>query len=129
MAEAADKVGYKQNYIAQVENGKFNPSIDFLNKSVELYGLTGAEKVRFMANALSTSRRLEIKLDDITIIPKTDLAKLLAILVFNLEKPYPGDGKEWRAVTHCMDILKQEIYARSLPYTLILPDGPIGGGP
>jgi transcriptional regulator with XRE-family HTH domain len=65
MAEVADKAGYKQNYVAQVENGNFNPSKEFLSKSAELYGLIGTEKVKFFANALSRSRRIEIELDDI----------------------------------------------------------------
>jgi transcriptional regulator with XRE-family HTH domain len=122
MAEVADRVGYKQNYIAQVENGKFNPSKEFLSKSAELYGLTGTEKVKFFANALLASRRIEIKLGDIAIIPKEDFAKLLAILVFNQEGPYPAGDKEkaWKAVTYCMDILRKEIEARSLSYTTII---------
>jgi transcriptional regulator with XRE-family HTH domain len=112
MAEAADRVGYKQNYISQVESGKINPSIEFLNKSVEIYGLTGTEKAKFLANALSTSRRIEVKLDDITIIPKADLAKLLAILVFNLELP-EVKRDEWYPVAYSFSILLREIYNRS----------------
>jgi transcriptional regulator with XRE-family HTH domain len=112
MTEVADITGCKQNYIAQVESGKFNPSIEFLNKSVEAYGLTGTEKIRFLANALSSSRRLEIKLDDITIIPKADLAKLLAILVFNLEPP-EVKRDEWYPVAYSFPVLLREIYNRS----------------
>jgi transcriptional regulator with XRE-family HTH domain len=125
MAEVAEMTGKRQNYVSQVESGKFNPSIDFLNKSAEIYGLTGAEKVKFFAEALSTSRRIELKLDEVTIIPKADLAKLLAILAFNLENPYP-DEKEWKAVKHCMDILKKEIAVRSLPYKVVIQNGPLG---
>jgi transcriptional regulator with XRE-family HTH domain len=112
MTEVANKAGYRQSYIAQVESGTINPSIDFLNKSVEIYGLTGNEKTQFLANALSHSRRIEVKLDDITIIPKEDLAKLLAILVFNLEPP-EAKKNDWYPVAYSFPILLREIYNRS----------------
>jgi transcriptional regulator with XRE-family HTH domain len=121
MTDAAARVGCNQSYIAQVENGKINPSIEFLGKSVEIYGLTGPEKANFLANALSASNLLKIKLDEITIIPKEDLAKLLAILVFNLKAPEPKRD-EWYPVAYSFSILSREIYNRSQPFIMINND-------
>jgi transcriptional regulator with XRE-family HTH domain len=39
MAEAAGKLGCKQNHITQIEQGEANPPQAFLEKSAEVYNL------------------------------------------------------------------------------------------
>jgi transcriptional regulator with XRE-family HTH domain len=120
MRDVAAMTGYRQNYITQVENGKFNPSKEFLTKCIDIYGLTGTDKIEFIANALAASGRLEIKLDEIILIPKEDFTKLLALLAFALPPPYPNK-KEWEAVAHCMEVLLQEINARIRSSCIVEP--------
>jgi len=60
-------------------------------------------------------------LDKISIIPKKDLAKLLAVVVFNLKEPYPNTI-EWNAVAKALKRLSEGIYERHLPFPVIRSD-------
>jgi len=118
MTDMEEMLGKKQNQITQYERGKVNPPLEFLKKCLEVYKIPETEKVDFIAQALANSKRLSFKLDEVTIIPKVDLAKLMAVLVFNLKEPYPTT-KEWEAVVKAINKLKEGINERQLPYTVI----------
>ena len=111
MSEMAEKLGCKQNHITQIEQGKTNPSLEFLEKCLKAYEIPDAEKADFIAQALSSSERIVLELDKITIIPKEDLTKLLAVLVLNLKEPYPV-SEEWNAVTKAVKRLLDGINDR-----------------
>ena len=118
MSEVAEKLGFKQNHITQIEQGKTNPSIEFLEKCLEVYEIPKAEKPDFIAQALTSSERIVLELDKITIIPKMDLAKLLAVLVFNLKEPYPVSD-EWNAVAKAVIRLLDGINDRHSSFLVI----------
>jgi transcriptional regulator with XRE-family HTH domain len=118
MAETAEKLGCKQNHITKIEQGEANPTQTFLEKNAEVYGLTGAGKTEFIALALSSSKRLVLELDKATIIPKDDLAKLLAVLAFDLKNPYPNT-KEWKPVDNAIGELLKSIEERSLHMNVV----------
>ena len=118
MSEMAEKLGYKQNHVSQIEQGKTNPSLEFLEKCLKVYEIPEAEKADFIAQALSSSDRIVLELEKITIIPKEDLAKLLAVLVFSLKEPYPA-SEEWNAVTKALKRLLDGINDRHSPFPVI----------
>ena len=118
MTDAAEKLGYGQNHITQIEYGKTNPTPEFLEKCFEVYKIPEIEKADFFAQALVSSNRLIFKLNKATIIPRDDLSKLMAVLVFNLEEPYPAT-KEWEAVAKAINRLKEGINNRGKKYTII----------
>ena len=111
MSAVAEKLGKKQNHITQIEQGQANPSIEFLKECLTVYEIPETEKADFIAQALSNSERIDLKLDKITIIPKEDLARLLAVLVFNLEDS--PDTTEWYPVTKAINELLYAIRHRS----------------
>ena len=121
MINVAEKLGCSQNQITQYEQGKVNPQPEFLEKCLEVYGIPESEKAEFLAQALTSSKRLIVNLDKVTIIPKDDLAKLMAVIVFNLKEPYP-DTNEWKALTMAIKRLKDGIDERKLNYTVIRED-------
>jgi transcriptional regulator with XRE-family HTH domain len=121
MTDVAEKLGYRQNHITQIEQGKSNPTPEFLKKCLEVYEIPENEKADFLAEALASSKRLTLELDEITNIPKEDLAKLMVVLVFNLEEPYSAT-KEWEAVAYAVKKLFECINNRSLNYSVIQPD-------
>jgi transcriptional regulator with XRE-family HTH domain len=118
MTDVAEKLGCKQNQITQIEQGKTNPSPEFLRKCLEVYKIPEAEKADFIAQALASSNRLILEMDKVTIIPKDDLAKLMTVLAFNLKEPYP-DKKEWGAVVKAINELLKGINERNQPFTVI----------
>ena len=121
MTDVAVKLGYGQNHITQIEYGKTNPTPEFIEKCLMVYEIPKIEKADFIAQALISSERIVLELDKISILPKEDLAKLLAIVVFNLKEPYPNTI-EWNAVAKAFKRLSEGIYERHLPYTVIRPD-------
>jgi transcriptional regulator with XRE-family HTH domain len=112
MNVVAEKLGKKQNHISQIEQGKANPSPEFLKKCLSVYEIPEAEKADFLAQALESSNRIVLELDKISIIPKGDLAKLLAVILFNLHEPYPAT-EEWNAVAKALKRLFEGIYDRN----------------
>ena len=116
MSEMAKKLGCGQSYISQIELGDANPTLEFLEKCLGAYEISETKKADFLANglvaALANPKRIDLKLDKVTIIPKEDLAKLLAVLVFNLEYPYP-DTTEWGPVAVAINKLTYCINRRS----------------
>jgi len=121
MTDVAEMLGYRQNHITQIEYGKTNPTPEFLEKCLVVYEIPKAEKSDFIAQALTSSERVVLELDNISIIPKEDLAKLLAVIVFNLKEPYPVT-EEWNAVAKALKRLFEGISERHLPFTVIRPD-------
>jgi transcriptional regulator with XRE-family HTH domain len=121
MTKAAEKLGCKQGHISQIELGKINPTIDFLEKCLKVYEMPETEKADFIAQALISSNRLTLEMDKVTIIPKEDLAKIMAVLTFNLKEPYP-DTIEWKAVTKAIKRLIEGIKERSLSYGVLRHD-------
>jgi len=105
MTDVALTMGYKQNHITQIELGKFNPSIRYLKKCLDVYEIPKSDKANFITLALSNPKRLTLEIENVKIIPKKDLVKLLIVLFFNLEEPYP-DTKEWDAVSKIIEKLK-----------------------
>ena len=121
MADAAERLGCKQNHITLIEQGKTNPTHAFLEKCLEVYEIPEIEKADFIAQALTKSTRFVLDMDNVTSIPKEDLARIMAVLAFNLEEPYPAT-KEWKAAANAMKRLKAEIDIRAAPYAVALPD-------
>jgi transcriptional regulator with XRE-family HTH domain len=118
MKDVAEKLGYRQNHITQIEQGKTNPSPEFLRKCVDVYKITEKEKADFFVQALVSSSQITLRMDKINIISKNDLAKLMAILIFNLEDQYPV-SKEWETVTKVINRLKESINDEYLSYTVL----------
>ena len=121
MTDVAEKLGCKQNHISQIEKGLTNPSLEFLKKCIEAYEIPEIEKADFIAQAFASSSQLALKMDNVTIIPKEDLAKLMAVLVFNLKEPYP-DTEEWGAVIYGIKRLKVAINSRNPAFTTLDAD-------
>ena len=121
MTVVAKMLGYGQNHITLIEQGKTNPSPEFLEKCLKVYEIPEYEKADFIAKALACSNRLALETDKVTIIPKEDLAKIMAVFAFNLEEPYP-DTEEWEAVTKAIKRLIDSINERSLPYSVLRHD-------
>ena len=84
MAEAAEKLGCKQNSLTYKEQGKTNLSPEFIKKCLEVYKIPETEKAAFVMKALSSSNKLIIEMDKITSIPKEDFIKLMVILTYDL---------------------------------------------
>ena len=118
MKETAKKLGCAQNNLTYIEQGKTNPSMDFLKKCIEVYEISEAEKADFIAQALESSNRLILDLNKSKEIPKDYLAKIIAVLVFDLEEPYP-DTPDWTAIRQAVDILKEYLRRRPKPFTVI----------
>jgi len=118
MTETAKKLGCTQNNLTYIEQGKTNPSMDFLKKCIEVYGISKAEKANFIAQALESSNRLILDLNKSKEIPKDYLAKIIAVLVFDLEEPYP-DTPDWTAIRQAVDIMKEYLRRRPKPFTVI----------
>ena len=108
MNVVAEKLEKKQNHITQIEQGKANPSLEFLEKCLSVYEIPEAEKADFLAQAFEGSKRIVLELDKISIIPKEDLAKLLAVILFNLQGPYPAT-EEWNAVAKALKCESQNL--------------------
>jgi transcriptional regulator with XRE-family HTH domain len=120
MTNMAEMLGCKQNHITQIEQGKTNPTPEILRKCLEIYEIPEKEKADFIALALESSSRLKVEMDRVTTIPKTDLAKLMAVLLFGLEVPYPVT-KEWDAVAKAVKELIDGINDRDT-YTALRND-------
>jgi transcriptional regulator with XRE-family HTH domain len=118
MAETAKKLGCSQNNLTYIEQGKTNPSQKFLKKCIEIYEISEAEKADFIAQALESSNRLILDLNKSKEIPKDYLAKIIAVLVFNLEEPYP-DTPDWKAINQAANVLKEYLRRRPKPFTTI----------
>jgi len=121
MTEVANMLGYSQNSITQIEQGKTNPSSKFIEECLKVYEISGIERANFIALALSCSNKLTLNMDKVTIIPKEDLAKIMAVLSYNLEEPYP-DTPDWKAATKALKRLFDGIQERSLSYNVLRID-------
>jgi transcriptional regulator with XRE-family HTH domain len=119
MTQVGKMLGRSQNQITQLELGVVNPSKDFIEKCIQVYEITESkERADFIAHAFASIKKLTLDLDSVTIIPKDDLVKLLAVLVFNLEPPLPN-SKEWEAVSKGMERLNQIIGHRKYLFDVI----------
>jgi len=109
MTDAAEKLGFKQNHISQIENGKANPTLDYVTKCLKIYKISNNAKADFIAKALASQNRLSFETDVVTIIPNDALIKLMAILIFNLEEPQSiPDG--WEIVFQAVKILSNHYH-------------------
>jgi len=111
MAKAAKMLGCKQNHITQIEHGKCNPKYEYIEKCLKIYEVPNNEKADFVAKALANSKQITFKIENVTTTPKEDLVKLLAVLLFNLEEPYPNND-EWFATINALNIFKKSINNR-----------------
>jgi len=118
MAETAKKLGCTQNNLTYIEQGKTSPSMKFLKKCIEVYEIPEAEKADFIAQALESSKRLILDLNKSKEIPKDYLAKIIAVLVFDLKEPYP-DTPDWTAINQAVNTLKEYLRRRPKPFTII----------
>ena len=118
MTDAAKVLGCTQHHITQIEQGKFNPTYEYIEKSLKLYDVPENKKADFIAKALAGSKQITFKMDKVTATPKEDLVKLLAVLLFNLDEPYPDD-KEWYAMSNVLKKLKECISRRPGGFTVL----------
>jgi len=118
MIDVGNRLGYSQNSLTYIEQGKTNLSMKFLEECLKVYEIPETEKADFITKAFKSSNRFIVELDNVKSIPKDDLARLMAIIIFNLEESYLTT-KEWEAVTKAITELKEGIKNRNLSHKSI----------
>jgi transcriptional regulator with XRE-family HTH domain len=110
MTAVAEKMGYKQPYLTQIENGKYPPTMDFLRNCLNVYTIMDAEeRGRFTAEVLPYMKKVELSISDITLIHRENLIRLLSMLVLNEEYPLGSiDMRIWTPAKQFIKIMKQE---------------------
>ena len=117
MDETAKKLGCTQSYLTYIEQGKTNPSPEFLKKCIKVYEIPETEWLDFYALALSNQKKLLLDWSKISTIPKETLIKLMVVLIFNLKEPQVNTG-ERDSVYKAIDIL-----TKKKNFTTLLADG------
>ena len=57
-------------------------------------------------------------MDKIKEVPKDYVAKLMAVLIFDLEEPYP-DTPDWKAISQAVNTLKEYLKRRPKSFNTI----------
>jgi len=87
MDEAAEMLGCSQPSLSYIEQGKTNPSIKFFEKFFKVFEIPESDKIKYFTESIASQKKLSINLEEITMVSKETLAKLMAVLIYNIKNP------------------------------------------
>ena len=93
MTDFAKKAGASQPSVSDYEIGKHEPPFEYIVACMDAFGLSPDERIPFLTTALSSFRKMTIRLDNVPDSQK----RLLAILLLT-EKSPATDPECWAAM-------------------------------
>jgi transcriptional regulator with XRE-family HTH domain len=90
MTQFAEKTGKKQSIISKIEQGKYPVSLEYIKKSISIYGIReNSEKMEFLLSCFRSIDRFEIPIKELGALRKEWLT---AIFIFGNVKKFNPDG-------------------------------------
>ena len=105
-------LGLKQSTISKIEQGELSPSLEYIKKSMEAYGITDkSEKMKFLLANLNSSEKIEIPLKDLGPMRKEWLA---ALCIFG--EVFTRDTRGWDELINWLNNFSLKANKERPPY-------------
>jgi transcriptional regulator with XRE-family HTH domain len=110
MGDMAADLGCSKSYLSQVEIGKIAPSLELLEKYIEVYQLGEAKAYRLFGAAYENWSHITINMNDLRILDREYFSKLLAIIKF-----FPAKITEYNTKAYHLRDAIDAIWKLSIP--------------